>query len=328
MSQRFTRRRFGLSAGALLGAPALGLAKGYPTRPIRMLVGFAPGGPTDILARIVANALGKALDQSIVVDNRSGAGGAVAAQALANSAHDGYTILFAGDGQLTLLPQMSSSIRYVTDRDLAVIRSMAGQSNVLMSNRSTGITDLPSLLRIAKAHPGKLTFGSAGMGTPSHLVGAMFEEAAQVSLLHVPYRGAGPAMVDFMAGQLDLMFAGMPVAVAQAKDQRFAILAVTGRARSPRLPQVPTFAELGVSGLGEETDVWWALTAPAGLPPQVLSRLDAAARAAIADPQLRRAFDEQGIEIVDRDATASLARIHADEARWSRLMKAGKIKRG
>ena len=176
-------------------APLELLAQGaYPNKPVRMLVGFAPGGPTDILARIVAVSLGKSLGQSVVVDNRAGAGGAIAAQALAKADPDGYTLLFAGDGQLTLLPQLNPRAGYESLRDLAMVRTVASQSNVLMARRSSGIVSVDALIRQAKAKPGKLSFGSAGNSTPTHLAGVLFEEATQTELLHIPYRGASAAM--------------------------------------------------------------------------------------------------------------------------------------
>ncbi|WP_028605410.1 Bug family tripartite tricarboxylate transporter substrate binding protein [Ottowia thiooxydans] len=314
-----------LGAGLCVSAPGVALAQEFPNKPIRMLVGFAPGGPTDILARIVATALTKAIGQSVVVDNRPGAAGALAAQTLAKSEADGYTVMFAGDGQLTLLPQLSANAGYRTLRDFTTIRTVAGQSNVLLVNKATGLTDLQTLIRQAKTRPGKISFGSAGNGTPSHLVGALLENAAGIELLHVPYRGAGPAMTDFLGGRLDLMFVGMPVAVQHAQNEKFAVLAVTGAKRSARLPAVPTFTELGMKGLGEETDVWWALAAPIGTPAAVQARLDAALRVAMDDPMLKQAFVTQGVDRLDRDAAATARRIEGDQARWSELIKAGKV---
>ncbi len=321
-----TRRQFAAMTALSLSVPGLSRAQEFPARPLRMLVGFAPGGPTDILARLTALALGKALGQTVVVENRPGAGGAVAAQALARAEPDGYTVMFAGDGQLTLLPQLSASAGYDTLRDYAVIRTVAGQSNVLMANRSSGITDMASLLRIAKEQPDKLSFGSAGNGTPSHLVGALFEDATGTRLLHAPYRGAGPAMADFLAGRLDLMFVGMPVALQNAQDKKLAVLATTGRRRSASLPDVPTFFELGIQGLGEDTDVWWAVAAPVATPPGIQARLDSALRAAQQDPALRQSFDKQGVDLIERTSAASVAQIKSDQARWARLLKAGKIR--
>lgn len=321
-----TRRQLMTTAALMLAAPGWGWAQNYPARPIKMLVGFAPGGPTDILARIVASALGKTIGQSVIVDNRAGAGGALAAQQLAKADADGYTILFAGDGQMALLPQLIKNAGYETLRDIAPIHTVAGQANVLMANKSSGITDLASLVRKAKAEPGRISYGSAGNGTPTHLVGALFEAATGVELLHAPYRGAGPAMSDFLGGRLDLMFVGMPVAAQHAGNDKLAVLAVTGDQRAARFPSTPTFTELGVKGLGAETDVWWAVVAPKGTPEPVRAHIDQAVRAALTDPQLQQAFATQGVAVVDRDATATIQRTEQDHARWAKLIKAGKLK--
>ncbi|MBL0421655.1 tripartite tricarboxylate transporter substrate binding protein [Ramlibacter sp. AW1] len=326
MSIRPTRRLLlGLVLSAFAAVPATATAQSYPAKPVKMMVGFAPGGPTDILARLVATAMSKSLGQNVIVENRAGAAGALAAQALAKAEPDGYTILFAGDGQLTLLPQLSPNAGYQTLQDMAPLRTVAGQSNVLMAHKSSGIVDMPSLLRQARATPRTVSYGSAGNGTPSHLVGALFESTAGIELLHVPYKGAGPAMTDLLGGTLKIMFVGMPVAVQNATREQLAPIAVTGNKRSPRLPQVPTFGELGFQGLGDEVDVWWAVTAPAGTPPQVRSRLDAAIQAALADATLRESFNAQGVELLDRDAQATRARIESDQARWGRLIQSGKV---
>lgn len=314
-----------LAAGLSAGGHGLAFGQDFPTKPLRMLVGFAPGGPTDILARIVATAFSKALGQSIVVDNRPGAAGALAAQALAKSEANGYTVMFAGDGQLTLLPQLSANAGYVTQRDIAPVRTVAGQSNVLLVNKASGLKDLPALIRQAKARPGTISFGSAGNGTPSHLVGALLENAAGIELLHVPYKGAGPAMTDFLGGRLDLMFVGMPVATQYAQNDKLIPVAVTGAQRAARLPSVPTFTELGIKGLGEETDVWWAVAVPAATPAPVRARLDAALKTAMEDPQLKQSFVVQGVDRLDRDAAGTARRIETDHARWAQLIKAGKI---
>lgn len=321
------RRHFltSLAAGLAVTGPGLVLAQDYPSKPVRMLVGFAPGGPTDILARIVGTALSKTLGQSVIVDNRPGVAGALAAQTLAKSEANGYTVMFMGDGQLTLMPQLTANAGYVTLRDIAVIRTMAGQSNVMLVNKASGITDLSSLIRKAKEKPGAISFGSAGNGTPSHLVGALLENAAGIEMLHVPYKGAGPAMTDFLGGRLDVMFVGMPVATQYAQNDRVSLLAVTGAHRVARLPTVPTFAELGIKGLGAETDVWWALGVPAGTPAPVRARLDAALKAAMEDPQLKQSFMTQGVDRLDADAAATVRRIQEDHARWAQLIKAGKI---
>ncbi|SFC43828.1 Tripartite-type tricarboxylate transporter, receptor component TctC [Polaromonas sp. OV174] len=312
-----------LCAAAIGVQPAV--AQSYPDKPVKMVVGFAPGGPTDILARVVATAMGKTLGNSVIVDNKAGGGGLLGAQSVAKAAPDGYTILFAGDGQLTLLPQLSNKAGYETQRDFAPIRMVAGQSNVLMVNKATGISDMATLIARAKASPGQLTYGSAGNGTPTHLVGALFENATGLSLLHVPYKGAGPAMTDLIGGQIDMMFVGMPVALQQAGRDQVTILAVTGNKRAVKLANVPTFTQAGIKGLGDETAVWWAVMVPAGVPQAIRSRLDAAVKEALNSPELRKSFTAQGVELLDQDATTTSQWIERDRARWATLIKNKKI---
>lgn len=310
---------------ALPVLPFSAQAQNYPDKPVKLVVGFAAGGPTDILARIFATAFGKALGTSVIVDNKGGGGGAIGAQAVARSDPDGYTLMFAGDGQLALLPQMMTKAGYETKRDFVPIGSVAGQSNVLIANKASGITDLPSLLAQAKAHPGRISFGSAGNGTPTHLVAALFENATGVKLLHVPYRGAGPAMADLLGGQTNLMFVGTPVALQQASRPQMAVIAITGNKRSPSLPQVPTFAEAGIRGMGDETAVWWAVVAPAQVPQAIQAKLVQAMKTAMADPELRAAIAAQGADVLDKDGATVTNWIARDHARWAGLIKSKKI---
>lgn len=309
---------------AAIATPSIA-AQSYPDKPVKMVVGFAPGGPTDILARVVATAMGKTLGQSVIVENKTGGGGLIGAQAVARANPDGYTILFAGDGQLTLLPQLSAKAGYESRRDFAPIRMVAGQSNVLMANKASGITDMATLIARAKASPGKITYGSAGNGTPTHLIGALFESATGVSLLHVPYKGAGPAMTDLLGGQIDMMFVGMPVALQHAARDQMTVLAVTGNKRSPKLANVPAFAEAGVKGLGDETAVWWAVVVPASVPQAIRSRLDAAVKDALNNPDLRKTFAAQGVDLLDQDGATTSQWIERDHARWAALIRDKKI---
>jgi len=298
----------------------------FPSRPVKMVVGFAPGGPTDVLARILATAMSRTLGQQVVVENRAGAGGAIGTDAVAKAPKDGYTVLFSGDGALAVLPQLATT-PYDPQADLVPLRLVASQVNVLVSNASKGLPDMPTLLARAKASPGALTFGSAGGGTPSHLVGALMQSAAGIELTHVPYKGAGPAMTDLLGGQIDLMFVGMPVALQNAARKELKLIAVTGDRRSPALPDLPTFAEVGLSGLGNETGVWWALMAPSGTPPAIQAKLVAATRAALADPEARKTFATQGVDLLDQDAQTVSQWIARDHARWAELIRTRKIAR-
>ncbi|MBL8386393.1 MAG: tripartite tricarboxylate transporter substrate binding protein [Burkholderiales bacterium] len=307
-------------------APIAAPAQPYPAKPVRLVVGFPPGGPTDNLARVVGTALGKALGQSVIVDNRPGAGGLVSLQTLAKQEADGYTILFASDGQMGLLNHLYPKAGLDVRREFVPIRMVAAQSNVLMVNAGKGIGQIEALIGRARAAPGKLAFGSGGIGTPSHLVGLLFESATGTTLLHVPYKGAAMAMTDLIAGQVEMMFVGISVALQQAAREQLRAIAVTGARRAANLPQVPTFEELGVKGLADDVSFWWAVAVPAATPAPVRARLDAALRAAQGDPELRQAFQTQGLDATDLDAAATAARIERDHARWGEMVRAGRIK--
>lgn len=293
----------------------------YPNRPIRMVVAFAPGGPTDILARLVAAGMTKALGQQVVVDNKAGAGGALGTHEVAKARADGYTVLFAGDAALTVQPQLTKGVGYDGMKDFTPLRLLIGQRNVLVSNKSKGIVDIKSLVAGAKIKPDALSFGSAGNGSPSHLIGALFEAEAGVSLLHVPYRGAAPAMTDLLGGQVDMMFVGMPVALQSASRPEIVLMAVTGDKRSESLPNVPTFAELGIKGLGNETTIWWGLTGPSGLPADVRAKLVAAADAALNDPAVRKNLEAQGVDVLNQDASTLTQWIVRDTQKWGKLIR-------
>ena len=307
------------------GATKVMAADDFPQRPIKLVVAFAPGGPTDVLARVVAVGMSKALGQQVFVDNKAGAGGAIGTDAVAHAPADGYTLLFSGDGALTVLPQMQKSVRYDPEKDLAPIRLAVSQVNVLVANAADKFNNVNDVLAAAKKDPGKLTFGSAGNGTPSHLVGALLESNAGVDLTHVPYKGAGPATIDLLGGRLDIMFVGMPVALQNASRKETTILAVTGDKRAPALPNVPTFAESGVKGLGDDVLVWWAVMAPAGVPQSVQAKLSAAVHAALTAPESRKAFALQGVDVLDQSGATVSKWISRDHARWAELIKSKKV---
>lgn len=310
---------------ALLLLPASVPTQTYPAKPVRMVVGFPPGGPTDNLARVVGGALGRALGQSVVTENRPGAGGLVSLQTLARQEADGYTILFASDGQMGLLGHLYPKSGLDIRREFAPIRTVATLSNVLMVNAGKGISEMSALIARARAEPGKLGFGSGGVGTPSHLVGLMFESASGVDLLHVPYKGAAMAMTDLISGQVEMMFVGSSVALQQASREQLRAIAVTGARRLPNLPNVPTFEELGVKGMADDVAFWWGIAVQSATPPAVRARLDAALRAVQGDAEFQKALQSQGLQALDLDAAATAARIERDQARWGAMVRAGKI---
>lgn len=320
------RRHFMTLALTLLSAaPLASVAQTYPSRPVRMVVAFAPGGPTDVLARILATGLTTALGQPVIVDNRAGGSGSLGTREVAKATADGYTLLFAGDAALTVVPQMMPNAGYDAQKDFTPLRLVASQSNVLVANRAKGHSDVKALVAAAKAQPDKLNFGSAGNGSPSHLIGALFEAQTGISMTHVPYKGAAPAMTDLLGGQIDLLFVGAPVALQQAKRKELSLLAVTGAERLPSLPDVPTFAELGIQGLGADTAIWWAVMGPAGLPAPIQARLDAALQAALASPELQKSLKTQGVDVLNQDAKATSQSISRDFAKWGKLIQTKKI---
>ena len=310
-----------LVAGCGLAPVLRAAAAEYPQQPVRMVVGFAAGGPSDILARIVAKGLSQSLGQSVVVDNKAGAGGVLGTREAAHAKPDGYTILFAGDATLTVLPQLTQGVGYDAIKDFTPLRVVASQSNVLVVHQSLQVKDLAGLIAKAKAQPDAVSYGSAGNGSPSHLIGALFAQRAGVQLLHVPYKGAGPAMTDLIGGQLNSLFVGMPVAQQNATRKETVMLAVTGDKRSPALPKVPTFKELGIQGMGSETAVWWSLMAPAGLPENARKRLDAAIKAALNDPEVRQGLVRQGVDVLNLDSSVTTQWIRRDQDKWTQLIR-------
>lgn len=320
-----TRRLFNLFLASAAALPTLATAQTFPARPIRMVVAFAAGGPTDLLARIVATGLSKTLGQTVIVDNRAGGGGMIGTKEVVKAAADGHTILFAGDATLTVQPQLSPKAGYDARKDFSPLRLVASQSNVLMVNVSKGIPDIKTLIERARANPGSLTFGSAGNGSPSHLTGALFETQAGIDLVHVPYKGAAPAMTDLIGGQIDMMFVGTPVALKNAARKDLAILAVTGDKRLPSLANTPTFGEAGVRNLGSETAVWWSVMAPAGLPAPVAKALDDALRTTLSDAEVQKNLTAQGVDVLNMQSNTTEQWIARDLAKWAELIRAKKV---
>lgn len=321
-----TQRRFmALVLAGLFALPAVTTAQTYPARPVKLVVSFAAGGPTDVLARIVAQGLSKTLGQQVIVDNRAGGGGAIGTREVAKAQADGYTLLFAGDAALTVQPQLTPNVGYDARKDFTPLRLVAAQANVLVVNASKGLPDMKTLLAQAKGKRGALTFGSAGNGSPSHLIGALFENQAGIDLVHVPYKGAAPAMTDLIGGQIDMLFVGTPVALQNATRKELLMLAVTGSKRLPSLPNVPTFAELGIGQLGSETAVWWSVMAPAGLPQNIAVKLDEALKAALNDADVQKNLNTQGVDTLNLDAKTTEQWMARDQAKWAELIRAKKI---
>jgi tripartite-type tricarboxylate transporter receptor subunit TctC len=264
---KFPRRQFLRLAAGAAALPALSStarAQAFPSRPIRLIVPFPPGGPTDIVARPLAQLLGDELKTSIIIDNRGGAGGSLGANVVARSAPDGYTLLMATVGTNAINTALYKNLAYDTVRDFTPIALVAAAPVAIVVHPSLPANDLAALVALAKKEPGKLNYGSAGNGSPGHLTGEMFKAAAGIDIRHVPYKGSAPAVIDLLAGQIQMMFDPLQSVVSHVRADKLRALAVSSAARSPVETNIPTIAESGYPGF--EFTAWWGVFAPANLP--------------------------------------------------------------
>ena len=321
-----------VALGLMLAAgSSLGWAQGaaWPNKPVRVVVPFAPGGTTDILARALAPELGKAFGQTFVIDNKAGAGGNLGADLVAKAAPDGYTLLMGTVGTQSINPALFPKMPYDAVKDFAPITLVAGVPNVLVMNPAKAaaakITDVRSLITYARANPGRLNMASSGNGTSIHLSGELFKSMTGTYMVHIPYRGSGPALLDLIGGQMDLMFDNLPSALPHIKSGKLVALAVTSGQRSAALPDVPTVAEAGpVKGF--EASSWFGLLAPAGTPPEIVNRIQQETAKALASPELKERLLAQGA-LPGGMAPAEFSRFIAAEAKkWAAVVKASGAK--
>ncbi|WP_455286926.1 tripartite tricarboxylate transporter substrate binding protein [Cupriavidus necator] len=307
-------------AALLACATAIGTAsaQSYPQRPVRLIVPYAPGGSADIAARLVSEAWSKSLGGTIVVENRAGAGGNIGVDAVAKAAADGYTIGLQ-TVSLAINPGLFPRMPYDTLKDLAPIGMVASSQHVLVVNNNVPATNLQELIAVAKAKPGKLTYGSAGNGSTFHMSAELFKSVANVSIVHIPYRGGGPALVDTIAGQVDMSFPVVSAAQQHVQGGKLKALAVTGSKRSPLLPNVPTAAEAGLSGYAFET--WFMVFAPAGTPKPVVDKLNAALNAALAAQATKDRMLKEGFEPTPTTPEAARQRLEKEMPVWAKLIK-------
>jgi tripartite-type tricarboxylate transporter receptor subunit TctC len=325
------RRRSVVTLGlfTLAASPLLRAQGGWPSKPVRIVVPFAPGGTTDILARALAPELGKAFGQSFVVENKAGAGGNVGADLVAKSPADGYTLLMGTVGTHAINPALYPKMPYDAARDFAPITLVAGVPNVLVMNpakaSAAGITDVRSLIAYAKRNPGKLNLASSGNGTSIHLSGELFKTMTGTYMVHFPYKGSGPALLDLIGGTMDLMFDNLPSALPQVKAGKLVALAVTSSERSAALPDVPTVAEAGpVKGF--EATSWFGLLAPAGTLADIVQRVQQESAKALATPALKERLLSQGA-IPGGTSPAEFGRFIATETKkWAAVVKASGAK--
>jgi len=306
-------------AALLLVAFGAGAAE-YPNRPVSLLVAFTPGGPSDVLARILGQRMYELLGQPFVIENRPGAGGNIAAEAVANAAPDGYTLLMGNNSILATNASLYRKLNYDPEKDFSPISLIGTQANILVVNPALPVNSMAELIALAKAKPGQLNFASSGHGAAAHLAGELFKTAAKVDIVHVAYKGAAPALQDVVAGHVQMMFATAASVVGLIHDGKVRPLAVTTPTRTAILPDIPTVAELGIPGFDATT--WHGLVAPAGTAKEVIDTLNFAAVTALKDPQVRKSLMDLGVDIVGDTPKEFDAYIKAEIPKWTAVVKA------
>ena len=299
-------------------------AQAYPSKPILMIIPLQAGTAVDNVARALSAKMSESLRQPIVVENQPGAAGQIGTERIARAAPDGYTIGFVNDSILTMLPNLSKALPYDPLRDLAPVSRVAGNAFGIAANPSFAAKTIADLVAMAKAKPGELHFASGGNGSPQHMAMEMFKAAAGIDIVHVPYKGAAQALTDVVGGQVPLMAQGLGVVGSQAKAGKLRVLAVTGRERSPLLPDVPTLAEAGFPGF--EFATWFAVVAPPGTPREILERLNAEIVKAVSIPEVRNRLVEQGYDVEASSPARLTESIRDGLARMGKVIREAGIK--
>ncbi|MBS4047354.1 MAG: tripartite tricarboxylate transporter substrate binding protein [Alphaproteobacteria bacterium] len=299
--------------------PAAALAQAYPSRPITLVVPYPPGGTTDIVARLVAPKIAEQLGQSIVIENKGGAGGTIGAGFVTKSAPDGYTLLLGTPPDQVTAQFLTKQISYDPAKDFAPISLLVRGPNVLVVNPNVPAKTLAEFVALAKQQPGKLNFASAGKGNTSHLSGELFKVRAGIDITHVPYRGNAPASQDLLAGHVQALFEAPAASLGNIRDGRARPLAVTSAQRLKTLPDVPTFAEAGVQGV--EVYTWFSILAPAKTPPEIIAQLNKATSAALADAGIRARLEEMSFEVVGGAPDVLGKFITVERVKWEKVIK-------
>lgn len=299
--------------------PVTAAAQSYPTRPIRLIVTFAPGGGADFMGRAIAPLLSEQLGQTVVVENRAGANGVVGADIAAKAAPDGYTVLLGAAGTMAVAPHLGEPLPFDPVKDLMPVSLLATSPFVLVVNKDLPVDSVKSLIDYSKANPGKLNFGSSGKGGAPHLAGEQFAAMAGIKMVHVPYRGLGPAVADLISGQIQVLFADVPLVAEHARAGTLKALAVSGRSRSGAMPDLPTVAEAGVPGYAAGT--WYGIYLPANTPPAIVERISAALKTVLSQATLKAMMGKQGAEAqwMAPDLFADFVR--TDSTKWGALIR-------
>ena len=292
----------------------------FPTRPIRIVATYPPGGNTDAAARLLAPHLMENLGQTIVIDNRAGAGGVVGTEIVARAVPDGYTLLFCTSAGMSIQPLLQPNLPYKVERDFAPITLVLVNPQLLVASPALPARTLAEFLKLAKAQPGKINYASVGIGSPGHLAVELMKIMAGIDIVHVPYKGSAPATLDLISGSVSVLFSSVPTMLTQVRAGRLKALAVGSATRTSAAPEIPTVAEAGVPGF--EYTVWYGLVAPAGTPRAIVSRLNEAAVKALRQPQLDQQLRAQGSDPRPSTPDEMVKFMKAEQVRWSRVVKA------
>ena len=295
----------------------------YPDKPIKMMIGYAPGSSTDIVGRMIANDLSLALKQPVIVENRGGAAGSLAADAVAKSAPDGYTILFAQNG-LAINVAANPRLPFNGQKDLLPVVGVAATPHILIVNNNSPAKSVADLIAMLKADPGKLSFGSSGIGNSDHMAGELFLATTGLQAIHIPYKGGSPAATDLVGGQIDFYFAGMPVGLPLYKGDKAKALAVTGKSRFSGAPELMTMQEAGVKGY--EMALWQGVFVPAGTSPNIIKELNNSILKILETPEMKERFQKAGVQIAPMNTQQFSDLYSSDIARWKVVIEKAKIK--
>jgi tripartite-type tricarboxylate transporter receptor subunit TctC len=298
-------------------------AQTYPNHVITMVIPFAPGGSTSIVGRVIADRMGQLLGQNIILDHRPGAGGTVGTKYVSKSDPDGYTLLLGYTGTLAIGPSLYKEVGYDPRKDFSPIGMIGNAPSAVVVHPSFPVKSIPELIAYAKANPGKVNFGSAGVGSVNHITGEYFARSAGITLVHIPYKGTGPALTDLLGGHIPMALAPIPPVHANVEAGALRALAVTGKNRSSLMPDVPTIAEMGLSGF--EASLYYGLVAPPGTPKPIVDKLNTALRDALASDEVKKQLGADGTEITPGTPEDYADFIDKDEKKWSELVKASGV---
>lgn len=312
---------------ALIGAmllPGAVAAQTYPSRPIKLVVPFPPGGPNDIIARVVAQRMSELLGQTVVIDNRGGAGGVVGTEAIAKAAPDGYTIGIASAGAIAISASLVERVPYDSTKDLTAITLVASVPELLVVPAGLNVNSFAELVAMINAKPGQMNFASTGPGSMPHLAGELLKINGKLNIVHVPYRGAAPAVNDLLGGQVQMMFADIPVLLPHVQAGKLKALAIASKARSPSLPDVKTLGELGLANVDAEN--WYGMVGPAKMPADIVAKLNAVTVEALKSPDVIQKLSPQGANLVGNKPEEFATFIKSEIAKWAKVVEASGAK--